>query len=109
MGSASSKKFILTKSRILCQFEMESLTIVPAIFLKYMDYHFDGLATVLNFTFQNGKLRFFSKACASDLFEDPQGCVIFESGTGPSLGYKVCFRNPIVNLPINEQLWRGDA
>jgi beta,beta-carotene 9',10'-dioxygenase len=80
--------------------------LAPGVFLKGMDYHFDGLATVLKFSFKNGQISFASKAYESDVFKDPKGCIVFETGTGPSLGYKICFRNPVVNLlPINDQLW----
>jgi beta,beta-carotene 9',10'-dioxygenase len=82
------------------------LRLAPGIFLKGMDYHFDGLATVLKFSFKDGQVEMVSKAYESELFKDPKGCIIFETGTGPSLGYKICFRNPVVNLlPINNQLW----
>eukprot|EP00475_Leptophrys_vorax_P029305 TRINITY_DN4288_c0_g1_i1.p1 TRINITY_DN4288_c0_g1~~TRINITY_DN4288_c0_g1_i1.p1 ORF type:complete len:518 (+),score=133.07 TRINITY_DN4288_c0_g1_i1:92-1645(+) len=81
--------------------------LVPGIFLNGMDYHFDGLATVMKFSFkQDSSVGVQIKPYASEVFNDPKGCIVYETGTGPTLGYKICFRNPVVNLlPINDQLW----
>lgn len=80
--------------------------LVPGLWLKGMNYHFDGLATVIKFEFKDGKLLVNSRAFRSEVFHDPKGCIIFGTGNGPTLGHKVCFQNPVVNLlPINNQLW----
>eukprot|EP00947_MAST-08B_sp_MAST-8B-sp1_P004192 g4192.t1 len=73
-----------------------------------MAYHFDGLATVMKFSFSNdGKtMEVKSRPFASASYTDYSACIFYGTGTGPTLGRKICFTNPGVNLlPIAGQLW----
>jgi len=80
--------------------------LLPGVFPNGMDYHFDGLATVLKFSFANGRLEYSAKAYASDAFADFGACIFAGTGTGPTLGRHPCLKNPGVNLlPIDGQLW----
>lgn len=92
--------------------------LLPGTFPGKMKYHFDGLATVSVFTFTASAdddgvaapgapaLSFRSRIFASDAAVDYKKCLFFGTGTGPTLGLKLCFQNPGVNLlPIGGELW----
>lgn len=83
--------------------------LLPAVFPKGMEYHFDGLATVLKMSVANGSLTIFSRAFESGAYEHYNKCLFYGTGTGPTLGLQLCFLNPAVNLlPIGadgRQLW----
>ena len=85
--------------------------LLPGTFPSKMKYHFDGLATVSVFTFTpsvagDPALSFRSTIFASDAAVDYKKCLFFGTGTGPTLGTKLCFQNPGVNLlPIGGELW----
>ena len=81
---------------------------VPGVFPDGMAYHFDGLATVMKFTFSDdgATASVLTKPYASDAFLDYDRCVFYGTGTGPTRGREICFLNPGVNLlPIDGQLW----
>lgn len=79
--------------------------LLPGVFPKGMDFHFDGLATVMSFRFQGGELQISTVYYESDAEEDYSKCFFFGSGT-THLGGKLCFKNPAVNLlPLDGQLW----
>lgn len=80
--------------------------ILPGIFPKGMQYHFDGLATVLQFNFSGGKVQYRAKAYESQAEQSYDTCIFLGTGTGPTLGHQPCITNPGVNLlPIQGQLW----
>ena len=85
----------------------EHFRLIPGIFPNDMHYHFDGLATVLKFSIdQDGNVTFFGKPFRSDAYTNYDSCLFFGTGTGPTLGSKLCFQNPGVNLlPFKNQLW----
>eukprot|EP00128_Syssomonas_multiformis_P011738 Colp12_sorted_trinity150504_noHs@32673 len=89
--------------------ELEGLShyrLIPGLFPDGMNYHFDGLATVLKFTFNNGQIQVSSKYFESEAEKNYNKCIFFGTGTGPTLGREICFTNPGVNLlPLNNQLW----
>ena len=73
-----------------------------------MGYHFDGLATVLKFTVSadGTTISYRAKAFQDQAAIDFKKCIFAGTGFGPTLGTKVCFTNPGVNLlPIDGQLW----
>ncbi len=91
--------------------------LVPGDF-SYGKYHFDGLATVMKFSFEtnsNGDMEasYFAKPYESEAYQDKDNhkCVFFGTGIGPFVHSilptgGVCFLNPGVNLlPINGELW----
>ena len=81
--------------------------LLPGRFPSGMAYHFDGLATVLRFSFTaDGGVAYSGKAYTDGASTDYSKCLFFGTGTGPTLGTEVCFTNPGVNLlPIKDQLW----
>mmetsp|Transcript_24814 Transcript_24814/g.69512 ORF Transcript_24814/g.69512 Transcript_24814/m.69512 type:complete len:535 (-) Transcript_24814:1634-3238(-) len=80
--------------------------LLPYRFPEGMEYHFDGLASVLSFTFSNGELTYFSKAFDSNLNAHYRQCLFYGTGTGPTVGFRPCFKNPVVNLlPLKGELW----
>ena len=92
---------------------LEGLThyrLLPGIFHEGMQYHFDGLATVLKMSVDGRRLRMKSRPFESDAFKTWNSCLFFGTGTGPTLGSHICFQNPGVNLlPLgagsDAQLW----
>ena len=87
---------------------MKHYRILPALFPRKMDFHFDGLATVLKFTVSEDakSVSYFSKPFASNAYTATSKCTFFGTGTGPTLGTQLCLQNPGVNLlPIKDQLW----
>lgn len=87
---------------------LDHYRLIPGGFPNGMKYHFDGLATVLKFTVaaDGQSISYFAKPFASDAAKDYKKCMFFGTGTGPTLGYEICFQNPGVNLlPIANQLW----
>lgn len=82
-----------------------NLRLLPSIFPPGMDYHFDGLATVLSLAVENGTLTFFTKAFESSAAKNYSACLFMGVGTSKS-GTTPCFQNPAVNLlPVGDQLW----
>lgn len=82
--------------------------ILPGRFPDGMEYHFDGLATVLKLEFANGQLAYSARQFQSKAATEWDKCDFLGTGTGPThpLSTTVCFRNPGVNLlPIDDQLW----
>lgn len=86
--------------------------LLPGSFPKGMHYHFDGLASVMQFTFRLNvttkqlDIEYQRKQYESNLAEHYGRCLFVGSGTGPTLGIEPCVRNPAVNLlPISGQLW----
>ena len=82
--------------------------LLPGIFPKGMEFHFDGLATVMKFSIgaDASQVHYFAKPYASKAATEYKKCIFFGTGTGPTLGTEICFTNPGVNLlPIGEQLW----
>ncbi len=71
-----------------------------------MGYHFDGLATVMSFRFDAQHLTITSKLYESEAALHYSECLFEGTGTGPTLGFRLCPTNPGVNLlPLNNQLW----
>eukprot|EP00744_Colponema_vietnamica_P006087 GILI01008865.1.p1 GENE.GILI01008865.1~~GILI01008865.1.p1 ORF type:complete len:511 (+),score=140.71 GILI01008865.1:32-1534(+) len=80
--------------------------LIPGGFPDGMGYHFDGLATVLAFKFQNGKMKMTARRYESGAAEHFNRCIFLGTGTGPTVGIEPCVQNPGVNLlPIYGQLW----
>lgn len=81
--------------------------LLPGEFPSGMLYHFDGLATVMKFTFDDsGTLHYLARGFESPAYVNYKSCLFFGTGTGPTVGTHVCFQNPGVNLlPIGGQLW----
>lgn len=80
--------------------------LLPGVFPKGMNYHFDGFATVMQFTFANGSLTYSNVRYQSNLEQHWGNCIYTGTGTGPTVGFHTCLTNPGVNLlPINDQLW----
>jgi all-trans-8'-apo-beta-carotenal 15,15'-oxygenase len=80
--------------------------LLPGVFPKGMNYHFDGFATVMQFKFEDGKLSYTNVRYKSNLEQHWGNCIFEGTGTGPTIGTNRCLRNPGVNLlPINNQLW----
>ena len=88
---------------------MEGVThyrLIPGAFPTGVEYHFDGLASVLAFRFRNGSLSLTSRAYQSGAAKHWKECIFFASGSGPTAGVLPCLKNPLVNLlPIQGQLW----
>eukprot|EP00667_Euglena_gracilis_P006298 EG_transcript_6348 len=84
----------------------EVFRVVPGHFPRGMDYHFDGLAMVLRFTFKDGQLHYTARHFDSPLYRHYDRCLYLGTGTGPTAGLQLCWQNPAVNLlPIAGQLW----
>ncbi len=80
--------------------------LVPGLFPQGMEYHFDGLATVMSFRFDAQQLTVSAKYYASEAEQHYSQCIFEGTGTGPTLGFRACLTNPGVNLlPLNNQLW----
>jgi carotenoid cleavage dioxygenase-like enzyme len=80
--------------------------LLPGIFPGKVDYHFDGLASVMKLDFQQGKLSYTVKPYESVAYKKNLQCIFYASGTGPTFGLETCPRNPVVNLlPIDGQMW----
>jgi carotenoid cleavage dioxygenase-like enzyme len=80
--------------------------LVPGLFPQGMAYHFDGLATVMSFTFDAQRLTIAAKRFASDAAQHYDECIFEGTGTGPTAGSRLCLTNPGVNLlPLFDQLW----
>ena len=80
--------------------------LVPGLFPRGMGYHFDGLATVMSFSFDAQHLSVNSKRYESEAAMHYSECLFVGTGTGPTLGFRPCLTNPGVNLlPLNNQLW----
>lgn len=82
--------------------------LLPAAFPDNMEYHFDGLATILKFQVSSdGKtISYRAKMFEDQAATDFKKCVFYGTGFGPTLGEKVCVTNPGVNLlPLDDQLW----
>mmetsp|Transcript_42582 Transcript_42582/g.95599 ORF Transcript_42582/g.95599 Transcript_42582/m.95599 type:complete len:513 (+) Transcript_42582:74-1612(+) len=80
--------------------------LVPGIFPSGMHFHFDGLATVVKFSFKGGRLEWTARAYESEAEKHYSSCIFAGTGTGPTVGYHPCLTNPVVNLlPIKDQLW----
>ena len=81
--------------------------LVQGSFPDTMQYHFDGLATILRFDFNATHLTWRWTAFESEADKDFEKCIFFGTGTGPTKpGRTICFKNPGVNLlPIQDQLW----
>ena len=56
--------------------------LIPGAFPKGIDYHFDGLAMVLQFTFGEGSITFKGKAFESTASEHWNECIFYASGSG---------------------------
>lgn len=79
--------------------------LIPGKFPKGMGYHFDGLATVMAFTFNNGVMSVTAKPFDTPAQDHWDQCLFEGSGTSHT-GVRPCLKNPVVNLlPINGQLW----
>jgi len=79
--------------------------LVPGLFPKGIKYHFDGLATVMSFRFDDKNLVVRSKYFESGAKDHYERCIFLGVGTF-KLGLEPCLTNPGVNLlPINDQLW----
>ena len=82
--------------------------LLPAVFPDKMGYHFDGLATVLKFHISDdgSTISYRAKTFEDEAATDFKKCIFYGTGYGPTLGTKICFTNPGVNLlPIDGQLW----
>jgi carotenoid cleavage dioxygenase-like enzyme len=88
--------------------------LLPGTFPRDMPYHFDGLSSILLFTFQTFQVEgvlslnvsYFSKSYESSANDHYAKCIFVGVGTGPTKGIKPCLKNPAVNLlPIGGQLW----
>ena len=56
--------------------------------------------------FKNGSFSYKAQHFNSLLSRDYHRCIFLGPGTGPTVGYKLCWQNPAVNvLPIADQLW----
>lgn len=89
--------------------DLEGVThyrLVPGIFPDGMHFHFDGLATVVKFSFSKGRLTWTARPYESGAEKHFHSCIFGGTGTGPTLGIYPCLTNPVVNLlPIEDQLW----
>jgi carotenoid cleavage dioxygenase-like enzyme len=86
--------------------EFTHYRLLPGTFPGKMDYHFDGLATVMKFTFSKGKISYTVQPYKSKAYDHWDRCSFFASGTGPTPGIEPCTQNPVVNLlPIDGQMW----
>lgn len=80
--------------------------LIPGLFPEGMGYHFDGLATVMSFSFDAQHLTVTARRYESDAALHYSECLFEGTGTGPTLGFLPCLTNPGVNLlPLNGQLW----
>ena len=73
--------------------------LVPGTFNEGINYHFDGLASVMAFKFNKGKLSYFTKHFKSPAQEHWSQSIFMGTGTGPTLGWKPCVQNPVSVLP----------
>jgi len=84
---------------------MSHYRLLPGIFPSGMDFHFDGLATVMQFKFEEGELVVKTSYYESETEKNYKNCFYLGSGT-THYGFDVCMKNPAVNLlPIEGQLW----
>jgi len=82
--------------------------LIPGTFPEGMKYHFDGLASVMKFSFQDdGSITYIVKSYKSDAHDHYDTCDYYGSGTGPTHpAGQPCLVNPVVNLlPIAGELW----
>ena len=79
---------------------------VPTSFPGGMQYHYDGLASVLKFSFDNnGTLSWAQVPYESGAYKSFDRCLYVGSGTYHA-GLEPCLANPGVNLlPMGKQLW----
>lgn len=93
----------------LQSFWMDGIThyrLLPGVFPAGMHYQFDGLATVMKFSFTKNELTYTNVRFESNLEKYYGNCMYEGTGTGPTVGLHSCLTNPGVNLlPINDQLW----
>lgn len=106
MEDAQFKEFLTLNDQSAWMNNITHYRLIPGGFPSGVDYHFDGLATVLSFRFLEGKLSYNSKRFSSELTEHFSRCIFLGTGSGPTLGTEACLKNPGVNLlPIDSQLW----
>lgn len=81
------------------------LRVLPGKSPEGMEFHFDGLATMLKLSFNETGFDTKLKGYESTAFTNYDGCMLYGSGTF-SMGYMPCFKNPLVNiLPFAGEFW----
>ena len=80
--------------------------LIPGQFPDGMEYHFDGLASVMKVSFTEGAATVTAKHFVSKASQDWDKCLFEGSGTSHK-GLVPCMTNPVVNIVPLDQKGRG--